>query len=680
VIHSNRGTEFVNSELNKYCKEHVIRQRFSDAYTPQQNGLAEQFNQTILESLWTIILDSGLWKNLWNEVLSASVLTLNQIPAHKSKKSPYERFKNQAIPLEYFCPIGNPVVVLSNRKKAKLDPKGDLGKLVGFNHELKSYRILQEDGLIVDSKNVDFLEFNSSDIIPATHNVELLVEEDSEESVDIRGEKKEEEMKGDEREEEEEIKENDGKADENKSEEEGPELSDDSFDAVETLIPLPESGRVLRDRTIQVKPIKYSHLTTQDPKTFKRAIEGPNAEGWLTAINDELDNIERHETWLDKWEKPEKSLESTWVFKTKPASNSSPEKQKARLCIQGFLQTYGEDFFKTFAPTGKFPSLLALLILAIDLKPSIRQFDVKSAFLFAPLDEEIYIKTPQGSKRTAPYLKLVKSLYGLKQAPKNWYETLTLWFEKIKYNPSVLDACRFIHEEKNSFIFFHVDDLIVVGKTDEFEKLFLDRFPNSSAHSPDTLLGMNLQITTDSIGLGQPALIKKGLEMLELMDCRPVKTPLTPAVQLHTTTDQDHEEFLKLNINYRSFTGMLNYLSCRTRPDLSAAVSILLRFNQRPGLSHWKEAVHCWKYLKGTQNMGLLLKPSPDSLVDRLNFFTDATWAEDQETRISQSRLWNSKKQKNITMSSTESEMNALSDGEQCSVPNVFQVPNCIKS
>jgi hypothetical protein len=120
---------------------------------------------------------------------------------------------------------------------------------------------------------------------------------------------------------------------------------------------------------------------------------------------------------------------------------------------------------------------------------------------------------------------------------------------------------------------------------------------------------------------------------------------------------------------------MLNYLACRTRPDLAAAVSILSRFNQWPGLTHWKEVIHCWKYLQGTKHLGLLLKPKKSTFIDQINFFTDATWAEDQETQISQSGslafwkscpiLWNSKKQRNITMSSTESEMNALSDGEQ---------------
>jgi hypothetical protein len=163
--------------------------------------------------------------------------------------------------------------------------------------------------------------------------------------------------------------------------------------------------------------------------------------------------------------------------------------------------------------------------------------------------------------------------------------------------------------------------------------------------------------------------------MLDLVNCQSVKTPLTPAVQLHTATDSDHQDFFNLGINYRSFTGILNYPACCTRPDLAAAVSILLRFNERPGLSHWREVVHCWKYLKGTKELGLLLKPKDRSFIDCINFFTDATWAKDQETRISQSSslafwkscpiLWNSKKQKNITLSSTKSEMNALSDGKQ---------------
>ena len=151
-----------------------------------------------------------------------------------------------------------------------------------------------------------------------------------------------------------------------------------------------------------MKPVRSTHFSehshlSEDPRTFQKAVSGPNSDKWMKAIDDELSNIEKHGVWLEHTNVPLKTLNTTWMFKTKPATTLSQEKQKARLCIQGFLQTYGEDYFETFAPTGKFPLLLTLLVLAIDLRLPIKQFDVKSVFLFALLDEEIYIKTPEGS-------------------------------------------------------------------------------------------------------------------------------------------------------------------------------------------------------------------------------------------------------------------------------------------
>ncbi|KNZ44476.1 hypothetical protein VP01_9124g1 [Puccinia sorghi] len=135
--------------MEEFCR------RFSDAYTSQQNGLAERFNQTILESMQTILHYSGIRKNLWTKILSASILTLNQIPAHRSEKSPYELFKVFSIPLDFFQPIGNPVSVYAQQVTGKLDPRGEIGKLLGFNADLKSYRILMNDGRIINSKNVE---------------------------------------------------------------------------------------------------------------------------------------------------------------------------------------------------------------------------------------------------------------------------------------------------------------------------------------------------------------------------------------------------------------------------------------------------------------------------------------------------------------------------------------------
>ncbi|KNZ50942.1 hypothetical protein VP01_4165g4 [Puccinia sorghi] len=205
-----------------------------------------------------------------------------------------------------------------------------------------------------------------------------------------------------------------------------------------------------------------------------------------------------------------------------------------------------------------------------------------------------------------------------------------IFANNINFQQSISDPCLFIHMDKYTHIFFHVDDLLV--------------FPNSLAHDPDTLLGMDL--------------INKGLDMLGMTDCKPVKTPLFVRVQLKNATPEEKEEFSRLKVNYQTYTGILNYLSCRTRPDLAPA-----------------EILHCWKYLQGSKHLELTLQPNIHKSSNSLQHFTDATWADDLETHLSQSRsicfwkecpvAWNSKKQRNITLSSTKAEMNALADGVQ---------------
>ncbi|KNZ46097.1 hypothetical protein VP01_755g4 [Puccinia sorghi] len=186
---------------------------------------------------------------------------------------------------------------------------------------------------------------------------------------------------------------------------------------------------------------------------------------------------------------------------------------------------------------------------------------------------------------------------------------------------------------------------------------------------------MELTQNSDSVTLAQPKLIKKGLELLGLEDCKPVLTPLSPGVKLMTPSEKEKKEFESLKINYRSHTGLLNFLACRTRPDLAPAVSMLSSFNNNPGIKQWQQVLHVWKYLRGTMELKLTLRPDSSASCKNVKYFTDATWADDLESRLSRSGsicfwkscpvAWNSKKQNNIALSSTEAELNALSDGVQ---------------
>ncbi|KNZ48474.1 hypothetical protein VP01_5647g1, partial [Puccinia sorghi] len=114
---------------------------------------------------------------------------------------------------------------------------------------------------------------------------------------------------------------------------------------------------------------------------------------------------------------------------------------------------------------------------------------------------------------------------------------------------------------------------------------------------------------------------------------------------------------------------------CCTCPDLAPTVSILSSFNHAPGINHWRQVIHFWKYLDGSIDLKLTLCPDPKDSSDTIHHYTDATWADDIENRLSRSGsicfwkacpvAWNSKKQCNITLSSTEAELNALSNGVQ---------------
>ncbi|CAM8933760.1 unnamed protein product [Rhodiola kirilowii] len=101
--------------------------------------------------------------------------------------------------------------------------------------------------------------------------------------------------------------------------------------------------------------------------------------------------------------------------------DGSVDKFKARLVIQGFMQKEGIDFFDTYAPVARISTIRLFIALAAINNLVVHQMDVKTAFLNGDLDEEIYMKQPEGfimPGNENKVCKLIKSLYGLKQAPK----------------------------------------------------------------------------------------------------------------------------------------------------------------------------------------------------------------------------------------------------------------------
>lgn len=312
------------------------------------------------------------------------------------------------------------------------------------------------------------------------------------------------------------------------------------------------------------------------------------------------------------------------------------------------------------------------MLIAFSLSNNLlfHQIDIKSAFLNAPLAEELYLNPPPGVSTPKNHvLKLNKAIYGLRQAPFSWHKTLSEWLFQIGFRRCDAEPCVFWR--KGTFLYLHVDDLAIFSKDPEsFKEEVKVRFKIKDLGESNLLLGMNVSQKEGCITLSQGHYIDTQITRFKCEHLYPASTPLKPNSALVAATTADHEAYLASGNQYRSLVGALNYISMTTRPDITFAVSTLSQFLNRPGLTHWDSGIQVLRYLKGTRDVGLRVN-KPDDLL-QLKGFADADWASCPESRRSVSGnlviwggniiSWRSKKQPTLSLSSTEAEYKSLGD------------------
>ena len=145
---------------------------------------------------------------------------------------------------------------------------------------------------------------------------------------------------------------------------------------------------------------------------------------WIEAKSKEYHNMKNHAACIERpRNENDLPIPSTWAFRKKLGSNNEVTEYKARICAQGFRQTFGLDFHAKYAPTGKPASLRLLISFAVDHNLKIHHLDVRSAFLTAPLEEKVTMLPPPGFSRLSNIIfDLKKEVYGLRQAPLAWYK------------------------------------------------------------------------------------------------------------------------------------------------------------------------------------------------------------------------------------------------------------------
>lgn len=309
-------------------------------------------------------------------------------------------------------------------------------------------------------------------------------------------------------------------------------------------------------------------------------------------------------------------------------------------------------------------SYKAIFALAAAYDWELEQMDVKTAFLYGEIDEDIWIDLPTGCGVTGT-AKLNKALYGLKQSPRVWYNTLATFLSELGFHPLDADSSVFCRE--GTIIAIYVDDLLIAGESksdiQDLKDKLSQRFQMSDLGPCHFYLGMEVTRNRPNrtLRLSQKAYLEKVLQDHSMENCAPCKTPMETNTR-HVSAESTYTADKDLRQRYQSAVGSLMYAMLGTRPDLAFSISVVSRFASNPTQAHWSAVKRIFRYLKQTIDMGLVFSGAIQPLVG----YTDSDWAGCAETRRSTSGYvfhlgsaaisWSSKRQPTVTLSSCEAE------------------------
>nr|GEX77958.1 hypothetical protein [Tanacetum cinerariifolium] len=356
-------------------------------------------------------------------------------------------------------------------------------------------------------------------------------------------------------------------------------------------------------------------VSQTEPKNIKEAMAD---SAWIESMQKELYQFDR--------------LDNTVI------------RNKSRLVAKGYAQKEGVDFEESFAPVARLEAVRLFIAYAAHKSFTVYQMDVKTAFLYGPLKEQVYVNHPDGfvdSYHPDKVYRLKKALYGLKQAPWAWGDIL--------------------------LVQIYVDD-IIFGSTNpklskQFEKLMHIKFEMSMIGELKFFLGIQIHQSPRSIFINQVKYAQEILIKHGMTSCDSVGTPMATkhldADLSGTPVDQT---------KYRSMFGALMYLTA-SRPNIMHATCYCARYQAKPIEKHLTAVKRIFQYLKDTIHMGIWY---PKDTGFELTSFLDSDHACCLDSRKSTSGhiqflggdklvSWSSKKQDCTSMSSAEAEYVSLS-------------------
>ncbi|XRB18294.1 retrovirus-related Pol polyprotein [Pseudoscourfieldia marina] len=415
-----------------------------------------------------------------------------------------------------------------------------------------------------------------------------------------------------------------------------------------------------------------------EPRTYEEAIHSKDHERWILAIDSELNSHQLNGTWIviDNDGTVKNLIGCKWVFKIKLNSDGSIARYKARLVAQGFSQIHGVDYSETYAPVVQYQTLRTLLAIYSARGFYFGQIDVETAYLYALVQELIYMRPPKGTNYGPNKIcRLLKSLYGLKQAGRNWYLDLKDYLVELGFKPGEVDIGMYsaaVGTENEIWILVYVDDIIFASKNEQTKDILAGHLRKKyRITEPAQLtwaLGMKISFAADGIILTQDLYMSKILERFGFTSA--AKSATTPLAHGTTLTRADEEDAEARHLA-QQFVGAILYAAVISRPDLSSTVRAMSHVMSKPPSNFEACKKHVLRYLSGTINRGI--KYNTNSNVPlKLIGYCDASWGDNHENRRSTSGYifflnggpisWASYLQTTVALSTVESEVMALTE------------------
>ncbi|KAL5771289.1 hypothetical protein ACOSP7_015443 [Xanthoceras sorbifolium] len=658
-LRSDNGGEYRDSRFREFCANSGIKMEKTVPMTPQQNGVAERMNRTLNERARSMRLHAGLPKMLWAEAVNTAAYLINRGPSVPLDGGiPEEVWSGKEVNISHLRVFGCiSYVHIDSAERSKLDAKSNKCVFVGYGGDEFGYRFWDyENRKIIRSRDVIFNEnlmYKDRSIAESSSST---TEAETKEFAEF-----------------EEISGSDVQI--------SPETVQEELDAPE----LRRSSRVPKPIQRYSPSLHYLLLTDSgEPECYDEAMQVEDSVKRESAMRDEMDSLMSNQTWeLAELPPGKKALHNKWVFRIKEEHNGN-KRYKARMVVKGFQQKEGIDYNEIFSPVVKLTTIRLVLKIVAAENLHLEQLDVKTAFLHGDLEEEIYMRQPEGFKEAGKenlVCRLKKSLYGLKQAPRQWYKKFDSFMSSSGFTRCQADHCCYIKRFDNSFIILllYVDDMLVAG-SDMQEIMNLKRelskqFAMKDLGAAKQILGMRIKRDTKSetLLLSQAEYIKKVLSRFNMQDAKPVSTPL--GVHFRLSKEQspktEEERTHMAKVPYASAIGSLMYAMVCTRPDIAQAVGAVSRYMNNPGKIHWEAVKWILRYLRGTTNKTLCFKGGDTTLTG----YVDADLAGNVDIRKSTTGYvytlggtavsWVSQLQKIVALSTTEAEYVAVTEASK---------------